>query len=144
LSDHVESVKITLSADTPEDTAMTASFHTYKAGLKHFGIELNLYQDYAANKTDQTLYGLVGSSTLFALSSKATHRTARTIPTHDQHAVVGRLQPDIGKSGRYPEDAGEIRARLRVHSGPKLKASLQLWRWDWRSETSRRRVRVST
>jgi len=109
---------------------MTASFHTYKAGLKHFGIELNLYQDYAANKTDQTLYGLVGSSTLFAvvLKGDASNGTKQYLH-HDQHAVVGRLQPDIGKSGRYPEDAGEIRARLRVHSGPKLKASLQLWRW---------------
>lgn len=62
LSDHNRMVKLTLSADMLEDTAMGATYHTSKAGLKKFAADMEFYQDFASAKTDLTLRPLVGAA----------------------------------------------------------------------------------
>ena len=62
LSDHNKMVKLTISADMLEDTAMGATYHTSKAGLKKFAADMEFYQDFASAKTDLTLRPLVGAA----------------------------------------------------------------------------------
>lgn len=62
LSDHTKSVKLTLSADMLEDTAMGASYHTMKPGLKKFAADIEFYQDFASSKVDLTCRPLVGAA----------------------------------------------------------------------------------
>lgn len=62
LSDHNKSVQLTLSADMLEDTAMGATYHTSKPGLKKFKATLEYYQDFAASKVDLTIGPLVGAA----------------------------------------------------------------------------------
>lgn len=71
LSDHVKSITLNYGADNPEDTAMGATFHTSKPGLKKFSAVVEFYQDHASSKTNETIYPLIGSSTLFAAVFKA-------------------------------------------------------------------------
>lgn len=62
LSDHVKKVKLTLGADSLEDSAMGSGYHTHKGGAKTFKADLELFQDFAANKVDQTVRPLVGAA----------------------------------------------------------------------------------
>lgn len=70
LSDHVKQVKITYSADSLEDSAMGSLAHTHKPGALNIAIEGTLYQDYASGKTNETIYPLIGSATLFPVVIK--------------------------------------------------------------------------
>lgn len=62
LSNHVKQVKLNVSADMLEDTAMGASYHTSKAGLKKFQCEVEYYQDFASSNVDATNRALVGAA----------------------------------------------------------------------------------
>lgn len=62
LSDHNKSVQLTISADMLEDTAMGATYHTSKPGLKKFSASLEFYQDFASSKVDATVRPLVGDA----------------------------------------------------------------------------------
>lgn len=99
LSDHVKSIVVNYSADTLEDTAMGATFHTKKAGLLNGDVTLELYQDYASSKTDQTLFGLVGAAA-FSVVVKA-NASAGTNNTYTFSAMVidGNYNPINGAVG---------------------------------------------
>ncbi len=62
LSDHNKMVKIVISADMLEDTAMGATYHTMKPGLSKAQFDMEFYQDFASSKTDLTLRPLVGAA----------------------------------------------------------------------------------
>lgn len=109
LSDHVESVKITLQSDALEDTAMGASYHTKKPGLKVFAIEVTFYQDYNTSKVDQTLFGLVGNSTLFPVVVKAdAANTTNTTYTTTNMMLDGPYLPVSGKVGEIEKTTAKF------------------------------------
>lgn len=69
LSDHVESVTVEGTQDTPESTSMGDDWRTVLGGLKAFSVALNFRQDYAANEVDAALwaafeYNDTGTSTI--------------------------------------------------------------------------------
>lgn len=62
LSDHVQSVTLNYSADTPEATASGDDTHVMiGGGLKSWSMDITFYQDYAASSVEDTLFSLVGA-----------------------------------------------------------------------------------
>lgn len=99
LSDHVKSVTLTYGVDTPEDTAMGATFHTAKPGLKKFTAVVQFYQDHAGSKVNETVYPLIGSATLFPAVFKAdsaagtnnTYTLANAMVGGDYNPIAGSV-----------------------------------------------------
>jgi len=66
LSDHVQSVTLNYSADTPEGTASGDDTHVMiPGGLKNYSIEFTFYQDYDAGSVEETLFSNIGQSVAF-------------------------------------------------------------------------------
>jgi hypothetical protein len=63
LSAYVTSVTLDYKKDAVESTAMGASGHTYEGGLQSNTVTVSLNQDFAATKTEATIFPLVGTST---------------------------------------------------------------------------------
>jgi hypothetical protein len=62
VSDHVESLTINYSAETPEKTAMGDNSLTRLPGLKDSSVDANFRQDFAAGNVDAILFPLVGAA----------------------------------------------------------------------------------
>lgn len=63
LSDHVHSIEVQMNADDVDVTAMGGSVsHQHAPGLRDDRIIVEFFQDFAANKVDQTLMPLVNAT----------------------------------------------------------------------------------
>ena len=63
LSSYVTSVTLSQSADSLETTAMGDSARTFIGGLTNGTIDIDFNADFAASKTEATIFPLVGTST---------------------------------------------------------------------------------
>jgi hypothetical protein len=63
LSDHANTVTLNYEIDSVEVTAFGDSGHKFTGGLQNNSCEVTFHQDYASNKTEATLYPLVGTTT---------------------------------------------------------------------------------
>lgn len=63
LSSYVTSVTLDYKIDAVESTAMGSGGHVYTGGLQANQVTVNLNQDFAATKTEATIFPLVGTST---------------------------------------------------------------------------------
>ena len=63
LSTYVTSVTLSQSADSLETTAMGDSARTFIGGLTNGTIDIDFNADFAASKTEATIFPLVGTST---------------------------------------------------------------------------------
>lgn len=63
LSNDVESVGLSYSAEMLDETAMGDDTRVNKGGLKNWSIDLNFHQDFASGQVDATLFSLVGTTT---------------------------------------------------------------------------------
>ena len=63
LSAYVTSVTVDYKVDAVESTAMGNTGHLYVGGLQSNSVTVNLNQDFAATKTEATIYPLVGTAT---------------------------------------------------------------------------------
>ena len=63
LSDHANTVTVNYEIDSVEVTAFGDTGHKFTGGLQNNSIEVTFHQDYAASKTEATLYPLVGTTT---------------------------------------------------------------------------------
>lgn len=73
-SDHIASITVTRTKDTPEDTSMGDDSRSYLAdGLKGATISVTFYADYAASQTDASLDTIYDSASAvtFALRPSA-------------------------------------------------------------------------
>ena len=89
LSDHVREIKVDMSADDLDATAMGSNSKTHAVGLRDDRIEVTFLQDYAASKVDATLSPLVSSSTGFVIVVKPT--TAGVSATNPSYTMTGLL-----------------------------------------------------
>ena len=62
LSDHIRSITINHNAEILDKSAMSDTSRANIAGLKNWSVDVEFNQDYAATKTDATLFALVGTS----------------------------------------------------------------------------------
>ena len=63
LSSYVTSITLSQSADNLEDTAMGDTSRSYIGGLKSGTVDIEFNADFAASKTEATIFPLVGTST---------------------------------------------------------------------------------
>jgi len=79
LSDHVTSVTINFDVDAVEITAMGDEAHKFTGGLTNASATIEFQQDFGSSSVDDTINGLVGTTTTVAI-----------IPTSD---AVGATNP---------------------------------------------------
>jgi len=80
LSAYVKSVKIDITPDGKEDSAMGSTYHTKKPGALNFSAEVEFFQRFDASLVNETIYPLVIGGTLFpvvikGVSASATNNT---------------------------------------------------------------------
>ena len=63
LSAYVTSITISQSADSVEDTSMGDTARSFIGGLKTGPLDISFNQDFAAAKTEATIYPLIGTTT---------------------------------------------------------------------------------
>lgn len=93
LSDHVRSVKINYKAETPENTAMGASTKSRLPGLLDWDMDIELNQDWAAAKTDATLFPLVGAAAFTVDVQPVNAARSATNPSYTGSALLADYPP---------------------------------------------------
>ena len=87
LSSYVTSVTLSQSADNLEDTAMGDTSRSYIGGLKSGTVDIEFNADFAASKTEATIFPLVGTSTAVVIQPVAASVSA-TNPSYTFNAIV--------------------------------------------------------
>ena len=87
LSSYVTSVTLSQSADNLEDTAMGDTSRSYIGGLKSGTVDIEFNADFAASKTEATIFPLVGTSTAVVIKPVAASVSA-TNPSFSFNAIV--------------------------------------------------------
>jgi hypothetical protein len=90
LSDHVREIKIDMSAEDLDATAMGATSRAHAVGLRDDRMEVTFLQDYATSKVDATLAPLVSSSTGFVIVVKP-NSGAIVSPTNPSYTMTSLL-----------------------------------------------------
>jgi hypothetical protein len=104
LSDHVESVTLSVSADSIELTGMGSTAREYGAGLTDGSLSVTFFQDYAASEVDVTLFTLVGAAA-FACTVKPTSAAiSATNPEYQFSAILtdysGPVDASVGDAAK--------------------------------------------
>ena len=87
LSSYVTSVTLSQSADSLETTAMGDSARTFIAGLTNGTIDIDFNADFAASKTEATIFPLVGTTTAVVVKPVDASVSA-TNPSYTFNVVV--------------------------------------------------------
>ena len=87
LSSYVTSVTLSQSADNLEDTAMGDTSRSYIGGLTSGTVDIEFNADFAASKTEATIFPLVGTSTAVVVKPVAASVSA-TNPSYTFNAIV--------------------------------------------------------
>jgi hypothetical protein len=117
ISDHVESVEITQTYEDVEITAMGATARTFSPGLREDKVVLNLFQDFAAAKIDQTFYPYLGSASGAVLVVKPVATTVSTVnPSYTVTCSPYEYSPLNGAVG----DASKTSIELKPVAGSSI------------------------
>ena len=98
LSTYVTSVTLSQSADSLETTAMGATARTFIAGLTNGTIDIDFNADFAASKTEATIYPLVGTTTAVVVKPVAASVSA-TNPSYTFNVIVNEWDTLNGSIG---------------------------------------------
>lgn len=101
LSDHVSSITLNLSKDTPEDTAMGDDSRSYLAdGLNTATIDVTFNADYAASEVDATNWTIFSGSSAVAFIVKPNGGTTATAnPKYTGNCILSDWTPVGGSVG---------------------------------------------
>ena len=98
LSNHVRSVTIDYSAETPDKTAMGDTTKTRLPGLLDWKVDVEFNQDYAAANVDATIFPVVGAAVDLDICATSAVASA-TNPHFTGSGVVSSYNPLGGKVG---------------------------------------------
>jgi hypothetical protein len=99
LSDHANTVTVNYEIDSVEVTAFGDTGHKFTGGLQNNSIEVTFHQDYAASKTEATLYPLVGTTTTVVVKPNGS-TTSATNPSYTlSSAFLASHSPVAGGVG---------------------------------------------
>ena len=99
LSDHSNTVTVNYEIDSVEVTAFGDAGHKFTGGLQNNSIEVTFHQDYAASKTEATLYPLVGTTTTVVVKPNGS-TTSATNPSYTlSSAFLAAHTPVAGAVG---------------------------------------------
>jgi len=100
LSDHVQSITVSMNAEDVDLTAMGATSREHAPGLRDDRVTVTFFQDFASSKVDATLSGYVGSATGATLVIKPVATTvSSTNPSYTMTAILLNYQPLSGTVG---------------------------------------------
>lgn len=99
LSDHLTKAELQINTNAVNATAMSAAgWEAVLGGLKNWQVSLDIQQDYAAAKTDATIWPLV--STLVTVELKPVNAaTSATNPLYSGTVLVSDYKPIVGSVG---------------------------------------------
>lgn len=104
LSDHVKEIKIDMSAEALDATAMGATSKAYAVGLRDDEISVTFHQDYASGKVDATLSGLVSTTTGFSVVAKPTNTSvSATNPSYTMTCLLFDYSPIDAQVGEISQ-----------------------------------------
>lgn len=115
LSAYVTSVTVDYKVDAVESTAMGATGHTYTGGLQSGTVTVSLNQDFAATKTEATIFPLVGTTTTVVVKADS-GAVAATNPSYTCSGYLEGSQPVNGS-------VGDLSAMQLTFQGPITKAT---------------------
>jgi hypothetical protein len=98
LSDQCTAASITYNVEALENTAFGSTARTYTAGLANNSVTVTLYQSYASNETEASIYALVGTTTTLVLKPAS--------------GAVSTTNPSYTLTGAYLESHTPINASL--------------------------------
>lgn len=100
LSDHVESVEITMDSEDVDLTSMGDTSRTHAPGLRDDTVTVTYFQDFATGKVDAThapLLGVAAGATLVVKPTSAA--VSSTNPSYTMMAILLSYQPMAGTVG---------------------------------------------
>jgi len=99
LSDHVESVEISISQDDVDITAMGATAKQHARGLRDDKITINFFQDFDASKVEATLYPLLTSDGFSVVVKPTSGAVSSTNPSYTATCLLLEYSPLAGSIG---------------------------------------------
>jgi hypothetical protein len=101
LSAYLEDVTLTYEADEIESTSSgtTVNDKSFVPGLRSWGVDATLQQDYAAGKVDATLFPLIGADAFTIKVKPSSAATGATNPEFSGDAILLSYPPVTGKVG---------------------------------------------
>ena len=98
LSANANNVQLTYEVDSVEATVFGGQ-HSFVGGLQNLQVQVDLFQDFAAGKTEASVYGLVGTTTTLAIKA-STAATSATNPLYTiSNAYLASHTPVMGAVG---------------------------------------------
>jgi hypothetical protein len=98
LSDQCTAATITYTVEALENTAFGSTSRTYTSGLANNSVTVTLYQSYASNETEASVFSLVGTTTTLVLKPAS--------------GAVSTTNPSYTLTGAYLESHTPINASL--------------------------------
>jgi hypothetical protein len=98
LSAYITSITLSQSADNLEDTAMGDTSRSYIGGLKSGSVSIEFNADFAAAKTEATIFPLVGTSTAVVVKPVSGSVSA-TNPSYTFNVIVNSWDTLNGSVG---------------------------------------------
>ena len=115
LSSYCSSVVLDYNVDAVPADVMGTSYHTFQAGLENTTCTVNLNQDFAATKTEATIFPLVGTTTTVVVKADS-GATSATNPSYTVTGFLASSQPVNGA-------VGDLAAMQLVFTGKVVKAT---------------------
>lgn len=85
LSYHANSLSLNYEIDAVETTAMGDTGHKFGGGLQNNSLDIEFMQDFAASKTEATIYSLVGTTTTVVIKATSSAVSA----TNPSYTLAG-------------------------------------------------------
>lgn len=115
LSSYCSSVVLDYAVDAVPADVMGTSYHTFQPGLESTTATVNLNQDFAATKTEATIFPLVGTTTTVVIKADSGAVSA----TNPSYTVTGFLASSQPVNGAV----GDLAAMQLVFTGKVVKAT---------------------
>lgn len=115
LSSYCSSVAVDYNVDAVPADVMGTDYHTFQPGLQNSTVTVSLNQDFAATKTEATIYPLVGTTTTVVVKAES-GATSATNPSYTCTGFLAGSQPVNGA-------VGDLAAMQLVFTGKIVKAT---------------------
>lgn len=115
LSSYCSSVAVDYNVDAVPADVMGTSYHVFQPGLENSTVTVTLNQDFAATKTEATIFPLVGTTTTVLVKAESGAVSA-TNPSYTCTGFLASSQPVNGA-------VGDLASMQLVFTGRVVKAT---------------------
>jgi hypothetical protein len=112
VSTHLESLSVTHSQETPDDTTMGATFRRFLPGLQTYELEAVFHNDFTDNDLDEDLFALMGTTFPVAWRPSKTDAISATNPEYQFTGCLGE-----GSTGGTVGEIDKFTVKIMLSSG---------------------------